>query len=241
LSLSEKFTSDPTVQFPIPGAISLRYSLAEIEAQSRKAARGAGYFWGFAEEAGKATRWLCSHGLKGADALAGLLRHNDGVVYADVQPALTEGVWIAPKEQLCPIAVGTAISDRMERLVAGKKIICANVLHPVLVAYFAAVIAARTDSAIKLEWSSVSAVCVADHICITDPLDEINVTCAEKLVVGVTEPQESSKMGVHLFDPSAKLVDVAVWKALGDFAFRTYAPATDQSRSGAGAGIIDRD
>ncbi len=51
----------------------MSWSLNEIEGLARKAARGSGLSWGLAEEAGKATRWLCAAGLPGADALAGLL------------------------------------------------------------------------------------------------------------------------------------------------------------------------
>ncbi|NND22495.1 MAG: DUF3726 domain-containing protein, partial [Silicimonas sp.] len=39
----------------------MSYSLNEVEATAKKAARGAGYPWGLAEEAAKATRWLCAH------------------------------------------------------------------------------------------------------------------------------------------------------------------------------------
>ena len=48
-------------------------SLNEVQAQAFKAARGAGYAWGLAEEAGKATRWLCGHGLDGVALLVELL------------------------------------------------------------------------------------------------------------------------------------------------------------------------
>ena len=52
------------------------YSLAEIDALSRKACRGAGYSWGLAEDAGKAVRWLTAYGLPGAETLSELLQVN---------------------------------------------------------------------------------------------------------------------------------------------------------------------
>ena len=36
----------------------MTYSLYEIEVTGKRAARGSGFSWGLAEEAGKATRWL---------------------------------------------------------------------------------------------------------------------------------------------------------------------------------------
>ncbi|MGR3485095.1 MAG: DUF3726 domain-containing protein [Paracoccaceae bacterium] len=63
-------------------------SLGEVEALSRKAARGAGLPWGLAEEAGRAVRHLHALGLDGASALAACLG----------RPG-------------CPIAAGCALSD----------------------------------------------------------------------------------------------------------------------------------
>ncbi|MEL7259121.1 MAG: DUF3726 domain-containing protein, partial [Pseudomonadota bacterium] len=46
----------------------MSWSLNEVESLARKAARGAGYSWGLAEEAGKATRWTCAAGWPGGTA-----------------------------------------------------------------------------------------------------------------------------------------------------------------------------
>ena len=43
----------------------MTFSLNEIEAIGKRAARGAGLPWGLAEEAGKAARWLTARGLPG--------------------------------------------------------------------------------------------------------------------------------------------------------------------------------
>ena len=47
----------------------MNYSLNAVESTAKRAARGAGYPWGLAEEAGKATRWLSHQGLEGCGAL----------------------------------------------------------------------------------------------------------------------------------------------------------------------------
>jgi len=49
-------------------------SLSELEALALKAAKGAGFSWGIAAEAGKACRWLHTYGLDGAHALLSELR-----------------------------------------------------------------------------------------------------------------------------------------------------------------------
>lgn len=70
----------------------MSFSLNEVEATARKAARGAGYAWGMADEAGRAVRWLCAHGIDGCGALAGL-------VQADGEAGV------------CPLVTGCMIAD----------------------------------------------------------------------------------------------------------------------------------
>ena len=54
----------------------MNFSLNEIEAQVRKAVRGAGLSWGLGEEGGKAMRWLASQNVDASAALADILdRH----------------------------------------------------------------------------------------------------------------------------------------------------------------------
>ncbi len=48
----------------------MTYSLGEVEAAARKAARGRGFDWGTAAEAGRAARWLEARGMDGCAALA---------------------------------------------------------------------------------------------------------------------------------------------------------------------------
>lgn len=72
----------------------MTWSLIEVEALSKKAAKGAGYSWGEAEDAARAVRWLEARGLGGAAALAAhLSREGTGD---------------------CPIWKGIAVSDGIE-------------------------------------------------------------------------------------------------------------------------------
>ncbi|MDQ2801416.1 MAG: DUF3726 domain-containing protein [Pseudomonadota bacterium] len=49
----------------------------EVESLSAKAARGAGFGWGHAEDLGRAARWLAQRGFDWAQALLGLLEQDD--------------------------------------------------------------------------------------------------------------------------------------------------------------------
>ena len=75
----------------------MSFALNEVEATAKKATRGAGYPWGLAEEAAKATRWLCAQGLDGVAILAGALTR-DGERY------------------VCPITEGARLSDQAAAL-----------------------------------------------------------------------------------------------------------------------------
>lgn len=68
----------------------MSWSLGEIRDLSKKAARGAGYPWGLAEEAAWAVHWASAQGLPGAEALVS---------------ALTVG------EGHCPLRRGTRLAD----------------------------------------------------------------------------------------------------------------------------------
>ena len=100
----------------------MAFSLNEIEATCKRAARGAGLPWGLAEEAGKAARWLTARGLPGAEELAEVLARNDGKSYGDLAPVSADGVWRAPAGRLCPIVTGAALCDRAAEIAAGTEI-----------------------------------------------------------------------------------------------------------------------
>ena len=85
----------------------MSWSLNEVEALSRKAARGAGLSWGLAEEAGRATRWLVVHGLPGPEVLLAALTRLDGLPHEARAPL--DG-WQA-RDTLCPVTTGAALAD----------------------------------------------------------------------------------------------------------------------------------
>ena len=82
-----------------------------------KAARGAGFDWGMADEAARATCWLAARDLPGPEALADLLDQLDGKTLSDFAPVTGGGEWTASGSGwLCPVATGAAMLDRAAAL-----------------------------------------------------------------------------------------------------------------------------
>jgi hypothetical protein len=215
-------------------------SLNEIEAQLRKAARGAGLSWGLAEEAGKAGRWLAMHGLDGLPAFAALYEQNDGRRYAEMSPLGSEGEWRASAGSLCPLIAGAALADRAERIAAGETVQLATVDWPVLLAPFAAMVAVATGAAIVLEWPGVRFAFGDGGVRLAAAADIATMPSAPRASCG---PLSGTVLG-SLLKPkiAGTVVAPEIWARLDAFVQRTYVPASEESRlKGAGAGLLDTD
>lgn len=205
-------------------------SLNETEAMAKRATRGAGYPWGLAEEAAKATRWLCAHGIDGCAALARLLTAMDGAPRGDHAPRIGP-VWTAPAA-LCPLVTGAALSDRAALLADGP-LRLGPTAEPALLLPFAALCARAQGAPVTLTAPGVTAITDGTSLALTGAL-----------------PPEATEitvsLGGTLQDPAPHQTrarpDPAAWEVLARLAHRTYAPATEASRlSGAGAGLNDND
>lgn len=215
----------------------MTYSLNEIEALSKRAARGAGLSWGLAEEAAKATRWLASHDLPATKALADTLTQNDKIAHCDVAPMSLDGVWSARKGALCPLVSGAALNDCAHRLSAGENIELARVSHPLLLVPFAAWVARHIDTPVAVSWNDVCFTTDGHGLRYDGPADQIEISeptsalCYAATEIGMVRPPKLRGD-----------VDQEAWARLNSFANRTYAPATEESRLlGAGAGVSDND
>ena len=209
----------------------MSYSFNETEALCRKAARGAGFSWGMAEEAGRAARWLEQHGLKGAAALADLLRALDGKDFTDIAPDPTGEIWQSGNGAACPICSGTILADHAHLL--QSSLIRLNVMHPIFLLPFAAIIA-RKGNAICLEWDGVQFTAMPEGACLSGRTNapRANATCR------IT----SDTAGTPIAPRTRADLRPDIYAALDHFAQRTYAPATEASRlAGAGAGLTDND
>jgi len=216
-------------------------SFNEIETMGKRAARGAGMTFGLADEAGKAARWLAVHGLPGPEKLADLLDQQDGVEHAQLAPTATDGTWEAPGGRLCPLVAGAALCDRAAELAGGREITLGAVSHPMLLAWDVSTASSLIGQNLELVWDDVVMTFGLSGVRI-DGSDETLATSATQAV----RCRRISDTGRGVADPAFRSneggwkVDEARWVRLGEFAHRTYAPATEESRlTGAGAGLID--
>ncbi|KRS17283.1 DUF3726 domain-containing protein [Roseovarius indicus] len=218
----------------------MTWSLNEIEALARKAARGGGMDWGPAEETGKATRWLCAAGWPGASALAELLLTQDGVTWEAVRPHTDTDTWAARDGRLCPSAAGAALLDRAEDLASGRTVTLINVARPILLIPYVAWAARATGATLEIRWPGLR-VTVADGPCHADISDPTALTVfrADTVTIG---PAQAAATGQPVTRVYRGDIPADTAQTLAAFAHRTYAPGTPQSRAaGAGAGLSDND
>ncbi|MGC6527937.1 MAG: DUF3726 domain-containing protein [Paracoccaceae bacterium] len=210
----------------------LNLSLNEVEATSKRAAKGAGYSWGLAEEAGKATRWLCIQGYDGISVLARLLERELAANPQAHRPKNLDHEWQAD-HALCPLIAGCALSDCAAQLQSGKTILH-DVEAPAMLLPFASYAARRIEKVVCIEIDDLELHC--DGIYVDQTQDVL--TRAERVLLTI---KEKVTVRAHPAQTRAFPQDEA-WKILSDFAHRTYAPATEDSRMrGAGAGLSDND
>lgn len=215
----------------------MSHSLNEIEAMSKRAARGAGLPWGLAEEAAKGTRWLSAFDLPGIEMLEGLLTLNDRLPAVDLSPATLTGRWSAPAGRMSPLIAGAAMSDCAIRMEAGQVIEIENVSFPLLVVPFAAGAALRLGVPVSVSWEGARLTTDGQRLCVLGERESILARQAAQL--SCAAPAEMTGQSEPVMRAE---VDETAWASLGEFAHRTYAPATESSRLlGAGAGLNDND
>lgn len=215
----------------------MSHSLNEIEAMSKRAARGAGLAWGLAEEAAKGTRWLSAFSFPGTEMLADLLTLNDRLPAVDFSPATLTGRWVAPAGRMSPLIAGAAMSDCAVRMEAGQVIEMENVCFPLLVVPFAAGAALRLEVPVSVSWQGVRLTTDGHRLCVQGEREAILASHATLLNCAAPAEMTGQSEPVMRAD-----VEPAAWDRLAGFAHRTYAPATESSRLlGAGSGLSDND
>ncbi|CRL12036.1 MAG: DUF3726 domain-containing protein [Phaeobacter italicus] len=216
----------------------MSHSLNEIEAMSKRAARGAGLSWGLAEEAAKGTRWLSSFGFPGTELLAELLNLNDRIPAIDVSPvSLRAEVWHAPARRMSPLIAGASLSDCAARLLERGKITMENVSLPLLAVPFMGGAALRLGLPVAAEWEGARLATDGKRLCVQASPEALRLRQASTLVFSA--PAEMTGQQEPLL--RAEVCEDS-WSQLEKFAHRTFAPATEESRlKGAGAGVSDND
>ncbi len=215
----------------------------EVESLARKAVRGAGYDWGLAEEAGKATRWTCAAGWPGATALAHLLDHTKDMSKAELGPASLTGTWVAKQGVLCPITTGASLCDLASDWADGRIAEIGPVMQPMLLIPYLVWAADRTGAALSLRLEGLRLTRAEGETYLHDP--DIARQAAQADWVRVEPagvPPVKADLGARLNRAYRAELSRETVTTLNRLAKRTYAPETESSRlGGAGAGLSDND
>jgi hypothetical protein len=209
----------------------MRRSLNEIELMARKAAVGAGWAGGLAEDAGRAAAWLCSHGYDGVQAAHASI--NAGPQELSVEHTQTGVVF----QQAQAARAGPSVLDLMADGGVMDHAILRNVDVPIMVLGLAGVLSAQYGTAVGLEFANGTQA----HMAPEGHQISGEIVCASCDV----KVRRITWSGTNLKPTDAASgydVNEDIWAKLGDFAANTYVPATEESRwRGAGAGLIDND
>lgn len=219
------------------------YSVNETASRARLAAKGIGYSWGMADEVSRSVFWLSQRQVPAMALLADLfsqLKTPQGVAMAT--PQKTGGELISNDHYLCPIISGCALSDGYQSISEHQLLTIKNIRYPFLIVPFVAQLAQRCEKTLVLEiHENTIATDGAHFVCSAQTL--LSLDLAEALVCRVANGIESDFSQSSLVDTQSRVaVEDRHWQALGEYAKKTYAPATESSRlSGAGAGVTDND
>ncbi len=215
------------------------WSLNELEAETKKAIRGAGLSWGLAEDGSRAVRWLAAHGVDPLPALSDVLgRHDRGDRITSAFTMTETGRWTADAP-ICPITLGVTLCDYADRLTANA-FVAGPVARPLLLAPFVAAAARVIRRPLQCDLNGVQIVLdeygdPSGDLSLLEASDDAEVRCAviDRQRLG-SQVKAGSTHGVAT-DPQS-------WVRLASYVHRTYVPASERSRrEGAGAGLIDND
>ena len=203
------------------------YSLSEIDAQCKKAARGAGFEWGHSEEAGKAARWMAAMQLPGVILLAEYLLNYSKHPEQYQAPLPTENT---SESSLCPIVTGACICDGLIEF-EDYVLRLDQVAYPLLLARSVAMMSKQRQLTLVLSWEGTRIIFAQGRIQLLEQsnlnVSQANQVTCENIVDGVNEQGQ-------LAGSFGQFVDDLHWQALAELAHHTYVPATEESRLGAG-------
>lgn len=212
-------------------------SISELEAIVLKAFRGAGYSWGVSQEAGRAAAWLALRGLPSAASFATLLQQIEGQSPESLTPAMLDGEWCRAKHPRCPVITGATLSDF--GWTVGSNVIVGPVYSPMIVLPFVASCAMTADV----------------NLSVTMGDKKLIITSDGELNIGGTELDEEPLASIGIADDDGGAdrllhgttlcrrapVTESQLQTFQSLAHLTYVAASDESRSGAGAGLTDND
>ena len=218
---------------------AIALSRNEVLALCTKAARGAGFGWGLAEEAGAAAAWLWAAGIDGPGVLAAhLATARDWASHA---PARAPQDWRAPHGlPACPVALGAALADHADLPggpLPGSRLALGPVAAPLLLLPFVHAVAVGRGRMCTL---------VGDEATYVHDLRDRWAAAAtaglggpvQTLVLTVTDGTMPTTAPAG---PPRRTTPAATVQALEALALNTTVPASAASRAGAGPATHDSD
>lgn len=219
------------------------YSIGESDSLVLKAYRGAGFSWGLAQEAGNAAGWMAMHGLPAIDQFALLLGCIDKQVTGELTPLINNGsAWSNPAGLLCPVISGVAFAEcDLQNLDLINGLVLRGVQQPLIVLPFIAHAANVLKTDLGMCAGGYTIICdkQGQGIEIIAKPDSSDVISAFNCDLEIRLASRGVAPGFIVQQRATGTADSVL--ALNQLAHRTYVPATDASRSGAGAGLLDND
>lgn len=216
------------------------YSLNESAYRAKLAVRGIGYSWGIAQDAARALHWLSARGIDGFTPLSVTLSSIDsGQLGAPID---LHSDWESERSALCPLLTGTCVNDNGTHLISTHCIHLKELAAPLLVLPFIADVASAFNCTLHFSCTEFDAIVSHNDLLIRGDINVSHIgaaslTCSKSKTATANPEYTTISQRV-----SRVSVESAVWHQLGEYAHRTYAPATAESRlSGAGAGLTDSD
>jgi hypothetical protein len=202
-------------------------SLNEIETTVLKAARGAGYGWGLAEEAGAAARWLAQHDLPWAATL--------GILFAENTVRLLG----TDRVMSNPLVAGTWICDDFA-VDTGTPLNLPAVIAPLWLAAVVGVGGRGKPVDVVMEWPQAALGTLRGEL--QHAAGDLANPGPAPVCIRTRHPVGEAVVVARTPLHGGRRVDEAVWRLLVEYEKRTYVPASLHSREmGAGAGTSDND
>lgn len=212
----------------------LDLSLGEFRALVAKAGRGAGFSWGLADDLAYSARRLAEFGVGSGPMVVSLLERIENAELSQLMPT---SEWQASGELLCPICTGASIADAVSPASPQRRDV-GPVMEPAFVAPLVSAALGPDQRNCVVSWDDGECVAGADSLRLTGTIP------AEPAMISVQwgSTTASPKEGADGVGHDRVSLPSATFEALEQWAHRTYAPATDESRAaGAGSDQSDND
>jgi hypothetical protein len=215
------------------------YSLNEIDAELRKAARGAGLSWGLAEDVGRMGRRLAQSVPQHLERLADALEDLQSGRHAARVISDPSGIRSPDDRPLSPLVLGPAIADRLKDIAEGTLAITAPAAQPDLLVPILASLAERLQRPLRLHMNDFEITIGRDMAPALAALQ--SKTGAEEMLISALPPSRKLDPAPAATSGGIAIAD-DVWRWFNALAALTYVPASEHSRlAGAGAGLSDND